>query len=457
MLGGGDAWLFYKSLGDKNWKSKKLAPTRGWVYESKIAKEEIDNKPLLFTLSKSPKFSEADFPIHVVSVMPKAAERSRKKAELSFENKKMELKAKPGTTSPIELTWSSVKNADYYRVLRDGKVLCSTAFTKLPDAVNNPECRYKIEAVADSKTIASSDEISVEMPNTPIDEAPLAKLQSRNSAGVFIEIAPPKNMAVAKCAISRKGKPAKSESKDKIFEHIQKTRDYSKFERIGEIQMQSDKASSFIDAAPYGDCEYKFIFLNACDMESKKSTAIKLSHKTSKVECALDLPLTKKPDGAQVVGVVKFTPNGAEVSEGRIELNFRTTFDKGFALNVDFMPSKLEGMPVIASNGTHMSSGWYVQILGGNLIVSLGKNISANVRPEVGKWYNLKVLFDGKRAKIYINSKLTNDVELEEPPQDSKPNLKIGAYENTQDLSFKFKGLIKNLKIWQGVPADFSN
>lgn len=457
VLGGGDAWLFYKSLGDKNWKSKKLAPTRGWVYESKIAKEEIDNKPLLFTLSKSPRFSEADFPIHVVSVMPKAAEASRKKAELKFGEGKIRLKAKPGGTSPIELTWSEVKNADYYRVLRDGKVLCSTAFTKLPDAVNKPECRYKIEAVADSKTIASSDEIKVEMPNTPIDEAPIANVQSRNCAGVFIEIAPPKDMAVAKCAIFRKGKPAKSENKDKIFEHIQKARDYSKFERIGEIQMQSDKASSFIDSAPYGDYEYKFVFLNACDMESKNSTSAKISHKPRKVDCALDLPLTKKPEAANVVGEVKFTPGGAEVSEGRLELDFKTSFDKGFALNVDFMPSKLDGMPVIASNGTHMSSGWYVQILGGNLIVSLGKNISANVRPEVGKWYNLKVLFDGRRAKIYVNSKLTNDVELDEPPQDSKPNLKIGAYENTGDLSFKFKGLIKNLKIWQGVPADFSN
>lgn len=457
ILGGGDAWIFYKSLGQKDWKSKKLEETRGWVREVKISKDEIANKPLLFTFSKEPKLDESLAAINVISVLPKAKELKREKIAAKVAGGKIKVKSQNGKNTPIEILWSTVKNADYYRVIRNSKVLCATAFNRLPDAVNKAVCTYKIEAMRDGKVIASSDEIKVEMPNTPIDETPIAQVESRNESGVFINIAAPKDTAVAKCAIFRKGKPFENASKDKIFEHIQKAKDYSKFEKIGELPTESDKALRFIDPIGYGNYEYKFVFMNACDFESKNSSSLKIAHKAEKISPVLDLPLNAKPEGANVVGVVNFTPNGADLSGGRIEVPFKSKFDKGFALNLDFMPLKIEGMPVVASNGTHMSSGWYVQILGGSIQVSLGGNINTGVRPQIGKWYNVKVLYDGCRAKIYVNSKLTNDIPLESAPKNSTPDLKIGSYENVNDPSFKFNGFVKNLQIWESVPLNFNN
>lgn len=456
VLGGGDAWVLYKSLGDKVWKSEKLKQLRGWVYEARIAKQQIGSRALLFAFSKKPSFDGEASVVNVVSVLPKHREQSREKIVGNLSIAKINLKSIKGENAPVKLSWDEVERADYYRVIRDSKIICSTAFNWISDAANKGECTYKIEAIRDSKVVALSDELNVAMPNTPISEKPEVKVESRNACGVLIELLPARDSAIAKLVIYRRGRPIDDAAKDRVFEHIKESKNYENFEKIAEVPLEPDGDIRFIDKVGFGDFEYKFAFANACDFESKNFTGIKLSHRPVERACALNLPLTRKPDCGNVIGDVKFTSDGADLSKGRIEIPFKSKFENGFALSLDFKPMEISGMPVVASNGTHLSSGWYVQILGGFIQVSLGSNINTNVRALPGKWYNLRLVYDGCIAKIYVNSELTNEVSLPRSIQNSRPDLKIGSYENVNEPSFKFKGFVRNLKIWESVPLDFN-
>ncbi len=452
ILGGGDAFLLYKNVGEKSWKSKKLEKTRGWVRRAVIGADEIKNLPLMFTFSLDGKPGASDFPVQVVSVLPKAAAQKRERAQARAGKKSIALNSRAGKNTPVELNWTEVPGADYYRVLRDGKPLCATAFNYLPDAINKAECTYQVEAIADGRVAASSGKIKVEMPNTPISEAPKAEAESRNDAGVFIRVAAPTDSGVSKCAIFRKGRPFETgKNADQVFEHINKSKDYSKYERVGEVPVDDSTELVFLDKVAYGEYEYRLVFLNACDFESKRDAFFKVRHEPRKAPLALSLPLTEKPEGFAQAGDIEYGPGGADFSYGYIESDFRSSFKKGFTVSLEFRADSTEGMPVIASNGRHNSDGWYIQVMGGALHVSLGKNINTGVRPEIGKFYRVRAVFDGVRVRIFVDGKLTNDVLLGDSPKDSAVPLKVGTYEDAGNPVFKFKGIVRNLKIFAGV------
>jgi len=109
-------------------------------------------------------------------------------------------------------------------------------------------------------------------------------------------------------------------------------------------------------------------------------------------------------------------------------------------------------MPAILCSGKWQTKGWFFQILSNNVLwfkapyedISFGGI-------EVGKWYSVKMVFDGLNARLCVNGKWTKPVKINSINSNRK--LIIGQYDDKVDM-FDFKGCVRNIRIYDDALMD---
>lgn len=157
-LGGGELWLHYRPLGQKRWRALPMQPAAGWVMRGAIPASAVQAPGVEFAFSYKKSFwQKFDFqPVAVtvqapwtVQIQPPAL-RPAPAAQAA-----LTLNVVTGKATPVELHWSDVPEADFFRVYRDEKPVVETAVTFFPDSPK-ASAQYRVEALRGGKVIARS-------------------------------------------------------------------------------------------------------------------------------------------------------------------------------------------------------------------------------------------------------------------------------------------------------------
>ena len=160
VLGGGDAWMYYRVIGSKTWKQTKLKTLRGWVQSGMIKADAIKGAGMEVGFSFSDRIEDemAYGPI-AITIMPELKIEKTIKAYCSnINHPELRLEAKAYENTGVMLSWNDLfAEADYFRVYRDGKLIAETAVSYCPDELNPQKVRYYVEAINKGDVIGKSN------------------------------------------------------------------------------------------------------------------------------------------------------------------------------------------------------------------------------------------------------------------------------------------------------------
>jgi hypothetical protein len=336
---------------------------------------------------------------------------------------------KQGKIYALELTWNAVSDADYYRVYRDGDMVCETAVAMLPDSPDKPEASYRVEAVRDGKVIGQAETGKILVPIIEIKEQPAVKANVMFT-GITLTWPPAKSEAIASYRISR------GPAEDPVNQRV-----------LGTTKASNHFEHKFSDAAPTGNWIYKVTALNTADQPAT-ATEVKVDFvRQVGSPPVLDAPLTSKPDGANVVGSVTFGNSGAFFEGGYITIPHDNHWNLGHGLTLafEFKADSMSGMPVILSHGQWQGDGWFMQIMNNRMVMRTLSGDLTGPEMEIGKWYSALYRFDGNKCSLVIDGSKVAEVPMEDTP--TTKDLVIGQYEK-KEPTYAFHGTIRNLKIW---------
>jgi len=430
IFGGGDAWMHYRIIGAKNWQSVKLADVQGWVKKAIVPAGKVKGTAIEFGFSFSgDSGAEMAYGPVCVTVMPAAEVNTKADPVIEYydETGKIELKVQQGVAVPVELSWESVKGADYYRIYRNGEIIVETAVNYCPDIPDELKLTYYVQAICGGDVIGESEKIDFEIQERSIKEDVAFELYP-NSDGVLIAW-------------------DKNASFDIRSYRIYKTGGNSKRELIATVNPDKQKEHLFFDKPDTGSWKYEVVGVNAFGNEGpgvQKAVEFPVEAKDAAV---VELPLICKPDGAVVVGSVDFGNDGAKVGVGYIEVDNSKNLSLGRCktISFEFKADSIEGMPVVLCNGRWRSDGWFFQILGDTLWFKAPVDDIGIRGIEAGKWYYVKMVFDGLNVRLCVNDKWVGPVVIS--PVGSDRKLIIGQYDDKNE-TFNFKGCIRNIKIY---------
>jgi|GEM_PF-577187 len=158
VLGGGEAYLHYRTMGQDAWVSSKMPVKRQWVYSGVIPASAVQSPGVEFGFSFSPR-AEARMDFGPVAVTVFEGGEFIGPAEIipAGNNDKFNLVPRMGQSEDglIELAWNDIPEADYYRVYRDNDLMVETAVSFFPDD-NSLPCEYQIEAIRDGRVLSSA-------------------------------------------------------------------------------------------------------------------------------------------------------------------------------------------------------------------------------------------------------------------------------------------------------------
>jgi len=430
VFGGGDTWMHYRAVGEKKWQSVKLADVQGWVKKAVVPADKVKGAGIEFGFSFSSDNGDkmAYGPV-CVTVMPKVEVNTRPDCSVSFglQRQKIDLHVKKGQAVPIELGWADVKGADYYRVYRNGEMIVETAVNYCPDIPKDLKLTYYVQAVSDGKVIGESERKDFKIQERDIKDEVAFEL-CPNSEGVLIVW-------------------DKTDSFDIRSYRIYKTGSDSKRELIAAVNADKQKGHLFFDKPGVGSWKYEVVGVNAFSNDGpamQRSVKFPVAAKDIPI---VELSLTDKPAGAKVVGAVEFGDDGANVSGGYVEVSSDKDLSLGRCktISFEFKAYSLEKMPVILCNGRWRSDGWFFQILNNVLWFKAPVDDIGISGIQAGKWYSVKMVFDGLNVSLRVNDKWTGPVKLS--PVNSDRKLIIGQYDDKADM-FDFKGCVRNIKIY---------
>jgi len=162
----------------------------------------------------------------------------------------------------------------------------------------------------------------------------------------------------------------------------------------------------------------------------------------------LALPLTARPDGARQVGEIQYGPEGARFAGGFLAIPDRASLDmrNGLTVEFEFRADDVGAMPVLISHGLWQADGWFVQILGGRLLIRTPAGDAEGPPVTPGRWYRVRWQFDGLRQTLSVDGKTIPQAVQELRDVPARRDLVIGQYESVQP-EFAFKGVLRNLRI----------
>ncbi len=439
ILGGNKAWMHYRSQNDQEWKTEPIEFHKGWVGAITIKGDHIRQNAIEvgFSFSENPADEMVYQPI-TITVQPNIrVNKSPIPTAKTSQVNRINARYTNNPAVPIQLVWNPINSAEFYRVYRDDVLAVETPAPFFPDAPVNKTGVYKIEAVRNNKVIASSSNIPYKTKSMAADEN-FSIDTIVNAAGVALQWQPAKNPAVTSYSIYRK--PANNTDSETL---------------LGEITASRGTKNTFRDLPPTGEWLY-IITPKALNGDAGKPITKRIVFKANyNIKPALNLPLTSKPEDANVVNSVSFTADGGVFKGGYITIphNSYMNMGKSISISFEFKADSTQGMPVILSHGLWLTDGWFAQILGGTLIIKTPAADIAGPPIYPGTWYKALFIYDGDTIALKVNDIWYQSGMNDVKDIPAKRNLIIGQYEAlTPD--FAFYGEIKNIKIYNDVISE---
>ncbi len=437
VLGGAEAWLRYRAVGEREWKSQKLRPVRGWVQRAEIPASAVRAPGIEYSFSLA---AATDSPpawgpaaITVMTAMPVVTSPRPSRAAPS--DATIVVNVKEGAELPAELTWNDVPGADYFRVLRHGRPIAETAVSACYDTPSGDFAEYVVEAWRDGRVLARSKPVYFEIPDRPISEKPALQAVA-NRAGVLLQWPAARDRNVRGYRVYRQ--PVVDTTAER--------------QAIGELNAARTADHLFRDEPPPGKWRYLVAGVNQAGKEGPVGMAEIEFSPGQPARPVLDLPLTARPAEQWVKGDIVFGPDGATFNGGYMEIPHEPSMDMGAGMTLDFefKANTVSDMPVLLSHGAWQADGWFVQILGGALIVRTPQGDAQGPSIAPGRWYAVRFMYDGMRLHLAVDGRW---VDQPANPVRSVPAhrpLVIGQYDQKQP-SYAFRGTIRNVRLYSDV------
>jgi len=433
VLGGGPARMCYRPLGTAGWKETPLEPVRGWVRRGVIPAEEVVEPGLEYafvTGSASPD-RPAWGPKALTVMPPTAANTSPRPRRPPPSNAVIEVRVAAGREFPAEVSWNDVPEADFFRVLRDGRPVADTAVPFCPDAPMGPKATYVVEAWRDGRVLGRSAPVVFDVPEVVIEESPKPVAEIRDTE-VVLEWPAATARGVFTYRVYRY--PASAPPSERRL--------------LAEVAASRHAGHLFQDAPGSGRWHYEIVPTTVTGKEGPAGAVEAEIMPRPPRPPVLTLPLTTRPAEAEVVGDVTFGEDGATFRGGHIALPHQPWMNLGRGLTVDFefRADEVGSMPVLICHGAWQADGWFVQILGGSLIVRTPDG-DATGPPVVPKqWHTVRFVFDGRRLHLAVDGRWTDRPPAVVRAVPARRSLILGQYEQ-QAAAHAFRGSLRHLVI----------
>jgi len=433
VLGGGKAWCHYRLLGQNEWITQPVVITDSWVGTVRIPAKSVKAPGLeiAFSLYEDPA-QPMIFGPFAVTVMPSSIVNTKPfTINKDIIASKLKVSVKEGKVIPVELSWNDVPGADYYKVYRDGKLAVETGAAFFPDAPAVSEGSYIVEAWRSGNAFVRSMPVRYTVADHPVDEQFTIEIKT-NQAGIVLRWPATRSPYVTAYKISRSDAGGTGQAIE-----------------LARVLASRTTEHIYHDAPATGKWTYSITPMSISGKEGKAMTVTADFSPRTDIKPSIVLPLTTKPDACQIFGEVKFGESGAQIESGYIVMLRQPAMDFGecMTLKFEFKTDDVQNMPVLLSHGMYLSDGWFVQILGGRLMVRARSSDALGPMVEPGKWYAIRLVYDGVGFQLFVDGK---QVDYNPGPVTATPadrDLTIGQYE-LKESSFQFHGNIRNIEIY---------
>ena len=161
----------------------------------------------------------------------------------------------------------------------------------------------------------------------------------------------------------------------------------------------------------------------------------------------VELPLDQLPPSARLQPKVDFGPSGAAFKGGYLDLPHQPwmNLEADSALSFEFQMEEAGDMPVLLSHGAWQIDGWFVQILGGRLVIRTPQADATGPLVQTGKWYEVRWELSGQEHRLLVNGEEVQPfAPLRMTP--AQRTLRIGQYEQVEPR-YRFHGMLRNIRI----------
>ena len=427
--------VHYRDLGlHGKWTTRKLLVSRGWVAGTSIPAADTRTPGLEMGLSfsENPRDTMAYGPI-AISVLPRMAVDKTPRQIVPFSTQsKLTATIKDGQTAPIELVWNEIPDSDFYKVFRNGALVVETGVAFFPDSPPEPSGTYIVEAWRDGKVIARSEPLKYTVADHPFDEKFDVQIHA-NSAGVVFNWPAPKSPFVAAYRINRNNGESSRE--------------------LAKVNASKSGSQTYWDNPPAGNWTITITPVNAFGRASNPVSITVNFQPKQDFKPVIDLPLGSSTSSAKATGSVLFENSAAVFNGGGyITLPHQDNMNlkHGMTLTFRFRADDLDGMPVLICHGLYGADGWFVQLMNNQLVFRAANGDAWGTGVEKGKWYDVRVVFDGSKLRLAMNGKW---IDQDNRPVSDKPatrDLVIGNYDS-KEATFAFNGAISEVKIYDDV------
>ncbi len=427
-LGGKASWMHYRALGQKRWTTQALRPLRGWVQQAILPPAALVCPGIEFGFSfEASPHQPMDFGPIAVTVTPALPVNQTPPARVSAPAPgALSLTARSDELGAIELRWHPTLQADYFRVYRDDKLIGDTALPFFPEAAAEPapRHRYAVEAWRRGAMLLREDAV-IEVADVPIREK-FAPAVSVRGDKLLLTWPPSRSKAVAAFDLRLESAGASPIS--------------------ARIPGCGDVSNRYVAALSPGEWLARLTPINHAGTPAA-SSEVRFQWPPNIQQRTVELPLDKLPPDARLQPSVDFGPAGAAFKGGYLELPHQPWMDleADSALSFEFQIEEAGDMPVLLSHGAWQIDGWFVQILGGRLMIRTPQADATGPAVQTGKWYAVRWELSGQEHRLLVNG------EEVEPfaPLRMKPaarSLRIGQYEQIEPR-YRFRGTLRNLRI----------
>ena len=129
----------------------------------------------------------------------------------------------------------------------------------------------------------------------------------------------------------------------------------------------------------------------------------------------------------------------------------REDFNPQFELTIELWAKILstEGMPVLVGHGLWRETGYFLQILGGQIRFSIAGvgDFDSQYRPPLNQWLYICATYDGAKFHLYVNGEEVASQKAEGELRPSASPLYLGRYEILDKVYF-FKGYLDEVRLY---------
>jgi hypothetical protein len=438
VIGGVPARLHWRATPGAAWKSAPLTRRRGWVGQATVPAVDVREPFLEVAVSLDGEPDGFAWGPVAVTVRPPVDLHTQAPGAIAAAEQgapEFTVRAAMGERVPVELAWDPVAGVDHYRVTRDGQVVGETAVGFFPDVHGPGPVTYLVEAVRDGRVIARSRPCAVDvtLPSYSV-ETELRAVSNR--AGVILEWSSTESSLTRSYRIE-----ARCVSADDPWTVVHEALD------AGAAGMRL-----FHEPTRPGVWSYRVTPLDVAGRTAAAAEARVDFGAAAPLPEPWSLPLDELPAGGEVHGAVSLGPEGAVLQGGHVLIPHADWMNlgTGMTLAFEFRWDDPVEMPVLLCHGAWQVSGWFVQILGGRLVVRMPGGDAQGPVIQPGTWYSVRFVYDGVGVRLQVNGEW-----LPQPAQSIEPSaarlpLTIGNYSQV-DVRYSFRGRIRNLRVHNDV------